>query len=149
MSIRRRDPYGEISNIREQMNKLWDVLRPGFGGRWTSAVDILTPRVDVFQTEDEVTAVAEIPGLETKDDVEVTVTENTLTLRGEIKRTYNREEEGLFHNERFYGAFNRTLTLPSEVKPEEAAASYKNGVLEVRMPRTEAGRRRSVRVPIH
>lgn len=149
MAIRRRDPYGEISSIREQMNKLWDVLRPGFGFRWGATTDVLTPRIDIYQTENDVMAIAEIPGLETKEDVEVTVTENTLTIRGEIKRGYTQEEEGLFHSERFYGAFNRTLTLPVEVKPEESVATYRNGVLEVRMPKTEAGRRRSFRVPIH
>lgn len=149
MALRRRDPFGEISNLREQMNRLWDVLRPGLGFRWGAPGEMAAPRMDIYQTENEVVAVAEIPGLESKDDIEVTVTEDTLTLRGELKRGYEEREENLFHTERYYGAFSRTLTLPVEVKPEETSASYRNGVLEIRMPKTEAGRRRSVRVPIH
>uniref|UniRef100_A0A7C2I365 Hsp20/alpha crystallin family protein n=1 Tax=Ammonifex degensii TaxID=42838 RepID=A0A7C2I365_9THEO len=149
MTLRRRDPFGEISSLREQMNRLWDVLRPGFGFRWGAPGETAAPRMDIYQTENEVVAVAEIPGLESKEDIEVTVTEDTLTLRGELKRGYEEQGENLFHTERYYGAFSRTLTLPAEVKPEETSASYKNGVLEIRMPKTEAGRRRWVRVPIH
>ncbi|MEW6572361.1 MAG: Hsp20/alpha crystallin family protein [Bacillota bacterium] len=149
MTLRRRDPFGEISNLREQMNRLWDVLRPGFGLRWGASGEVTGPRMDLYQTDNDVIAVAEIPGLESKDDIEVTVTPDTLTLRGELKRGYEYREEGILHGERYYGAFSRTLSLPVEVKPEESTASYKNGVLEVRMPKTDAGRRRSVKVPIH
>lgn len=147
--MRRRDPFGEISSIRDQMNKLWEVLRPGLGFRFGVQGEIPAPRVDLYQSENDVRAVVEIPGLESKEDVEVTVTDNTLTIRGEIKRSYEQEEEGVFHSERYYGSFNRTLSLPVEVKPEESTASYNNGVLEVRMPKTEASKRRMVRVPIH
>ncbi|MEW6182013.1 MAG: Hsp20/alpha crystallin family protein [Bacillota bacterium] len=147
--MRRRDPYGELSNIRDQMNKLWDVLRPGLGFRLGTPGEIPSPRIDLHQSENDIRAVVEIPGLESKDDIEVIVTDNTLTVRGEIKRSYEQEGEGVFHSERYYGAFNRTLSLPVEVKPDESTASYKNGVLEIRMPKTEASKRRTVRVPIH
>ncbi|WP_334109985.1 Hsp20/alpha crystallin family protein [Thermodesulfitimonas autotrophica] len=144
-----RDPFGEITTLREQMNRLWDVLRPGFGFRWGAPIEAATPRMDIYQTENEVVAVAEIPGLESKDDVEVTVTEDSLTLRGELKRGYEQQGEGTYHAERYYGNFSRTVGLPVEVKPEEATANYRNGILEIRMPKSEAGKRRSVRVPIH
>lgn len=148
MTLRRRDPFGEITNLREQMNRLWDVLRPGFGFRWGAPGEAAAPRLDLYQTDNDVVAVAEIPGLETKEDLEVTVTPDTLTLRGELKRGYEHQDEGLLHSERYYGAFSRTVSLPVEVKPEESSASYRNGILEVRMPKTEVGRRRSVKVPI-
>ncbi|ACX51597.1 heat shock protein Hsp20 [Ammonifex degensii KC4] len=149
MALRSRyDPYREITSLREQMNRLWDFLRPAFGWRGGNWGEAFTPRVDIYQTEDEVIVTAEIPGLESKDDVEVTVTEDTITLRGEIKRDASYTQEGVYHAERYYGSFSRTFSLPAEVKPEEAQATYRNGVLEVRLPKTEAGRRRWVKVPI-
>lgn len=144
-----RDPFGEITNLREQMNRLWDVLRPTFGFRWGTPLEPAMPRMDIYQTENEVVAVVEIPGLASKDDVEVTVTEDSLTLRGELKRGYAQQSEDMYHTERYYGSFSRTVSLPTEVKPEEATASYHNGLLEIRMPKTEAGKRRFVKVPIH
>ena len=150
MTLRRRDPFGEISSLREQMNRLWDILRPGFFGfRGGTLDEIPGPRMDIYQTEDEVVAVAELPGLDAKDDLEVTVNEDTLSLRGTIKRHYAQNEDDLVHTERYYGTFSRTASLPVEVQPEKAIANYKNGILEIRMPKSESAKRRAVRIPIH
>jgi len=105
------------------------------------------PRVDIYQTEGEVVVVAEIPGLESKEDLDVRVTEDAVTIRGEIKRSSEMRDEDYHHSERFYGAFARTFTLPAAVKAEEARASYRNGILEIRIPK--AGRGRSIKVDIN
>lgn len=142
MSIKRWDPISELSSIREQMNRMWDFLRPTFrdGG---------APRIDLHQTPDEIIATAELPGVASKDDIEVHVTPDSLTIRGELRRNYDVREEDFIHAERFIGRFSRTLPLPVEVKPEEARASYENGLLEVHLPKTEVNRgRQPYRVPI-
>lgn len=105
--------------------------------------------MDIYQTDQEVVATAELPGLASKEDIEVLLTENSLTIRGEVKREGEERQEDYYHSERFYGTFSRTVPLPAEVKPEQARATYKNGILEVRVPKKEPGRGNVHRVDIH
>lgn len=145
MSMIRWDPFGEISNLRNQMNRFFDhTFRKGV----MAGAEPFGPRVDLYQTDQEVVVSAELPGVESKDDIEVTVTPDTLSLRGELKRIQDVREEHFFHSERYFGSFSRTLPLPAEVKPEDTRASYQNGLLEIRMPKTEKSRKNAHRVPI-
>lgn len=145
MSIMRWDPFGEISNLRNQMNRFFDHT---FKKSIMSGSESFGPRIDLFQTDTEVVATAEIPGVDSKDDIEVSVTPDTLSLRGELKRAHDINEENYFHSERYYGSFSRTLPLPAEVKPEETKAVYQKGLLEIRMPKSEQGLKNSYRVQI-
>jgi HSP20 family protein len=106
------------------------------------------PKVDVYQTENEVVAVAELPGIQTKDDIEVRIDQDKLTLRGEIKRTQGHREENSVYNERYYGTFTRVIQLPSRVMPEKATAAYNNGILEVRMAKSDPGENWGRRIEI-
>lgn len=145
MSIMRWDPFGELTNLRSQMNRFFDhTFRRGF----LTGAEPFGPRIDLYQTDQEVVATAELPGIESKDDVEISLTPDSLSLRGELKRSHDVGDENFFHAERYYGSFSRTLPLPAEVKPDEARASYRNGILEIRMPKTERGRKTARRVPI-
>lgn len=145
MSIMRWDPFGELTNLRNQMNRFFDhTFKKGI----MTGAEPFGPRIDLYQTDQEVVATAELPGVQSKDDIEVSVTPDTLSLRGEFKRIQDVNEENIFHSERYYGSFARTLHLPAEVKPEETRASYQNGLLEIRMPKTERGRKNIHRVPI-
>lgn len=146
MSIVRWDPFGEISNLRDQMNKFFDhtFLRRSL----ITGTEQFGPRVDLYQTEQEVVASAELPGIKSTNDIEVAVTPDTLSLKGELKRFNEIDEDNIFHSERYYGAFSRMLPLPAEVKPEETRASYQNGLLEIRMPKTERGQKNMHRVEI-
>ncbi|MCL6634545.1 MAG: Hsp20/alpha crystallin family protein [Peptococcaceae bacterium] len=145
MSIMRWDPFGELANFRNQMNRFFDhTFRRGL----LSGAEPFGPRVDLYQTEQEVVATAELPGIASKDDIEVSVTPDSLTLRGELKRVHDVKEENYFHSERYFGSFSRTLPLPAEVRPEETRASYQNGILEIRMPKSEKGRRAAHRIPV-
>ncbi|MGO0121921.1 Hsp20/alpha crystallin family protein [Desulfothermobacter acidiphilus] len=145
----RRDPYGEISSLREQMNRLWDSIRPVLGWRSNWSESSCYPRVDIYQTEDEVILVAEVPGLRPKEDLEIAVSEDSITLRGEVQRDAACTQEGVYHHERYYGRFHRTFNLPAEVKPEEVRATYRDGVLEVHLPKSEASRKKWVKVEVH
>lgn len=135
MSIRRWDPVSELSTLRDQMNRMLDTFRPVTRGPET-------PRIDVHQTADEVIAIAELPGVESKEDIEVEVTEDAISLRGEFRRRQDIREEDYIHTERFYGSFARSIPLPVEVKPEEARGTFNNGLLEIRIPKTEASKKK-------
>ena len=145
MNLVHWDPFGELSNMRNQLNRIFDHT---FRRSLAAGPEAAGPRVELYQTDQEVVVTAELPGIQSKDDVEVSVTPDSLNLRGEMKRSQDVNEENYFHSERYYGSFSRTLPLPVEVKPEETRASYQNGLLEIRMPKTEKALRTAHRVQI-
>jgi HSP20 family protein len=134
MSINRYDPWRNFS-----LDFPWFRERDRFS----------SPRVDIHQTDQNVIATAELPGLTAKEDMEITVTENTLTLRGEIKRGQERQDEHYYHTERYFGSFERHLSLPVEIEPEKTTATYHHGILEITMPKAPHQRHHRVRVDIH
>jgi HSP20 family protein len=105
------------------------------------------PAVDVYEEKDEVVIKAEIPGL-SKEDISVQVTDSTLTIKGEKKREEEVKEDDYYCCERSFGAFSRSVDLPCDVKADQVKASFKNGVLEVRMPKTEEAKKRAITVKI-
>lgn len=106
------------------------------------------PRVDVYETDDEVIVSAEIPGVESKNDIEVSISENQLSLSGEIKRTHDITDKGIHRSERYYGRFYRSIPLPHYVNTEASKASYQNGLLEVKIPKTKEHQGRGKRLEI-
>jgi len=107
----------------------------------------LGPSIDLKETEQEIILHADIPGVN-QEDLDITVDENLVILKGETKREQNREEKGYHLMERRYGSFYRTIPLPIEVKPDQAVAHYKNGVLELRIPKAETVGRRGFKPKI-
>lgn len=138
MSIGPWRPWRDLVDARENM------FRNLMSGFWEAG-----PRFDVYQTDREVVATAELPGLTSRDDIEITATEDTLTVRGEIRRNEEIGAENYHRSERFYGTFSRTVGLPAKVEPEKATATYKNGILEVRIPRAEQQRQRRIEIDLH
>ena len=123
------------------------LLRPE---RWWPAeagMMMRMPAVDVFEEKDDVVIKAEIPGL-SKEDISVQVTDSTMIIKGEKKREEEIEEEDYSCCERSFGSFARTVDLPSDVKADQVKASFKNGVLEVRMPKTEEAKKKAITVKI-
>jgi len=94
------------------------------------------PAVDVYETDDEVVVRAQMPGV-SKDEIEITVQENTLTIRAETKREEEVEEEGYFRRELRYGTLARTLPLPADIDEEQVTATLADGVLEVHAKKAE------------
>ena len=92
------------------------------------------PKVDILQTENEVVVKADVPGVK-KEDINVTVTEDTITIRGEVKSDYEEKKDDYFHAERFYGTYSRTLPLPVLVASDKATAKFEDGVLTVTAPK--------------
>jgi HSP20 family protein len=118
------------------------------GERWWPAdVEVQVPALDVYETDEEVVLKAEMPGL-SKDQIEVSLTDTTLTVTGEKKKTEEVKEQNYYRSERSFGSFSRTVHLPAEVKSAAATATLKDGVLEVRLPKTDAARRKAVKVKV-
>jgi HSP20 family protein len=103
------------------------------------------PSCDIYEEGDSIVVKAELPGVE-KSDIDVQVENNVLTLRGERKREKEVKSENLYRTERFYGAFSRSFTLPVTVDTEKIQAEYKDGVLQVTLPKVDAAKPRRINV---
>ncbi len=138
------DPFEFMSRMSEEMDRTFDRLWRDFGlqrrrswlpqglvGR-RSRQDIWAPTIEAFQKGDKFVVRAELPGLK-KDDVDVQLTDDALTIRGERREEREEEREGYFHSERAYGQFYRVIPLPEGVIGESAEASFRDGVLDVTM----------------
>lgn len=137
----RFDPFREITTLREDMNRLFSRTL----GDAPSAASTWSPAVDIFDAADAIVLKAELPGLDASD-IDIEVDENVLTLKGE-RRFEDHVEEGRYHRvERAYGAFQRTITLPQNVRADAITASVERGVLEVRVPKAEEAKPRRIAV---
>lgn len=105
------------------------------------------PSIDVKETDQEIILEADIPGVN-QEDLDITVEDNVVILKGETKRVETREENSYHLSERRYGSFYRTVPLPVEVKSDQATARYRNGVLELRIPKAETAKRRGFKPKI-
>ena len=123
--------------------------RPWWPERWFRADDmeVKPPIVDVFEEKDDIVVKAELPGME-KDNIDVNLTDHRLTIKGEKKKEDEIKEENYYRAERSYGSFLRTLDLPKDVRADKVKASFKNGILEIRMPKTEEARTKEVKVKV-
>jgi HSP20 family protein len=106
-----------------------------------------SPRCDVTEKDNEVVVHAELPGVEAKD-MEVRIANGLLTVRGEKRTERKEDEKGHEYSERFFGSFERTLTIPAGVDEEHIDASLKDGVLEVHLPRTAVGKPETRKIEI-
>lgn len=168
------DPFSDLARIREQMDKFaasmfnewpgyWGygggrragrgmrhLMMPGPGKAMRSpwAGWTFGPSVDVKETDKDIVVSAEVPGVD-PDNIDVEVTEDSVILKGEVKQEESAENETYRMTERRYGAFHRVIPLPAEVKASEARADYRNGVLEIRIPRSENAKARSVKLKVN
>jgi len=133
------------------MDDMWRRPFPSLLGRdrWLPIrpLSLRMPSIDVYEEKDSVVVKAELPGM-TKEDIEVNLAGENLTIKGEKKEDKDVKEDNYYRRERSYGSFLRTVALPSEVKSDEIKASFKDGVLEIRMPKTEDAKKKSVSVKI-
>lgn len=147
-------PFAEVARLEREMERAFGDF---FGGRlprmweerfspWRS-LGLREPAVDVFEEKDEFVVKAELPGM-TKDDIQVNIAEHLLTIKGEKKKEEKTEEKDYYRSERTYGAFARSIPLPTEVNPEKVNATFKNGVLEIRLPKSEEAKKKEIKVKI-
>ena len=143
--IRWSDPFREFAHLQDRVNRAFsDAYGRGDDGLTTPGTWV--PPVDVFQNGDqEVVLKAELPDM-TREDIDITVDNGTLTIRGEKKLSNEVKEESFHRIERRYGAFSRSFSLPQTVDTGKVGAEYKNGVLTVRLPLREEARPRQIKV---
>ncbi|MCS7172003.1 MAG: Hsp20/alpha crystallin family protein [Armatimonadetes bacterium] len=150
MSILRWDPIRELRSMRRTIERLLDEMLEDFGTEVEAPErrrEIWRPAVEVYETDTDVVVRAALPGVDPKS-IDVQVDDRSVTVAAE--RREEKEERGRSYHRRElrYGRFERTLPLPTEVKPNEAKATYRDGVLEVRVPKAEAAQTRKVRVEV-
>jgi HSP20 family protein len=142
------DPF---MSLHREMNRLFDdVFRGSMGDLsrqpGSSGSNFVPAHMDVSETENEVRICAELPGVD-QNDVDVTLDDDVLTIRGEKKLEREDEKENYHFMERSYGTFQRSLRLPFPVEPQQVKAEFNNGVLTVTLPKTKA-QERSHRIAI-
>lgn len=145
MQLVKREPESLLSAFRRDLDRLFEDI---WGARFPSFFQgEVTPPVEIGETAEEVFINVQVPGLK-KEDLNVQLTEGVLTVKGELKEEKEEKRKNYYRREFGYGSFARTISLPEEVQIDKALANLENGVLKVRIPKTEKAKKRSVAVPI-
>jgi HSP20 family protein len=133
MALTKWEPFEGLTTLRREIERLFEEFSNGGSLRfWERAAE---PAVEISDTAEAVVVKAQVPGVN-KDDLQVTITENTLTVKGEIQEAEKQDDKNYHRQEFRYGAFVRTIALPAPVQAEKATAQLKDGVLEVTMPKS-------------
>ncbi|NPB06714.1 MAG: Hsp20/alpha crystallin family protein [Aquificae bacterium] len=134
-------PFEEVERFRREFDRLLEEFLPVVR---ESEAPVFVPPVEVYETDKEVVIKVDLPGV-SKEDVEITVKENAVTVRAERKEEREESATNVIRSERFYGVVERVIPLPVEVNPEEAKAEYKDGVLIIRVPKAQVEREKKIK----
>ncbi len=152
MTLVKWRPIREFDTLRRDMERLFeDVFEPfGRRHRWLprlSERDEIVPNVDMLDRKNEIVVKAQLPGVE-KGDVDLAITKDSLTIKGEIKKEEEEKKENYYCSECTYGSFLRTIPLPAEIDTAKVKADFKNGVLKVKLPKLEEAKAKEVKVKV-
>ncbi|MBN2168498.1 MAG: Hsp20/alpha crystallin family protein [Actinobacteria bacterium] len=144
MAIVKRDPFDAFLGLQEDLNKMFrkNWLVPG-EGEGMEGIYNWAPAVDIYETDNSLVVEAELSGLE-PDDIDVSIDNNIVTIKGERKKQTEVKEENYYRIERASGMFQRSIQLPSEVDAEKIEAAYENGVLKVTVLKVEPKKARKI-----
>ena len=152
MKLRRREqqergalaPFNDVNRLRSEINRLFE---DPFGA-WTPSTSFFEgwqPSLDVYEDKDKITVKAELPGMK-MEDIDVSLHGDTLTISGERKHEEERKERESYRSERFFGRFQRSVTLSSAVDAGKVQAGYKDGILTVDCPKSEEAKPKQIQV---
>jgi HSP20 family protein len=144
-SLSRFEPFRGLSTLHDQVSRLFNETL--LNGQGESALTAWAPTVDIYETPSELVVKADLPDVQEKD-IDVRVENNLLTIRGERKFEKNVSEDNYLRVERSYGSFSRSFSLPNSVNAESIHADYKNGVLNVSLPKREESKPRQIKVNV-
>jgi len=139
-------PFGQLNPFRGETDRFWDKFfteRPfgrAFSEEWS-------PSVDISETEDKLLIKAELPGLEAKD-VNISISGNLLTIKGEKKKEEEEKDEHHHYIERYVGTFQRSFRLPVNVQADKIEAAFDKGVLNVTLPKVEEAKKKEIEVKV-
>jgi len=143
-NLTRWEPVREMMTLREAMDRLFDdaFTRP-LSGRdgWSMS----TPAIDMYQTDNEVVVKASIPGIKA-EEVQINITGDVLTLKGEAKHEDERNERAWHIREQRFGSFERSVALPTAVKTDQADAVFENGILTITLPKADEVKPRTINI---
>ncbi len=141
----RWEPFRDLISLRQAMDRLFEesFIRPRVG--WLAPVGAGALAVDTYETDQDVVIKSSVPGIKA-EDLDITVTGDRLTIKGETKTEEKIEKANYIRQERRYGAFCRSLTLPTSIVAEKAKAEFENGVLTLTLPKAEEVRPKTIKV---
>ncbi|MDY7035101.1 MAG: Hsp20/alpha crystallin family protein [Thermodesulfobacteriota bacterium] len=146
MEIIPRRPFGELSSMRREMDRFWNRI---FGETSLSGTfsEDWSPRLDVSENKDNFIVEAELPGVDAKD-VNVNISGNILTIKGEKKKQEEKKDEHSHYLERYYGSFQRSFQIPASVKTDKIEATFDKGVLQITLPKTEEAKKKEIEIKV-
>ena len=145
-SVERWDPFREVGDFRSELNRVFD----GFFGRTGTMPGgdrVWAPAVDMYETKDDLVVTAELPGVNEKE-VQLSITGDVLSLKGERTLNQDTSQENFHRGERWYGRFERHLSLPISVQADKVKATYRDGVLTITLPKAEEIKPKSIKIDV-
>ena len=137
--------FGRLSNLRDELDTLFELPFWSNFGRQTQLFSGWTPALDLYQNNDNVIAVIELPGMR-KEDIEISLHDGTLTIAGERKSETS--DGAAERTERYVGKFRRSSTLPTRVDASKVSATYRDGILTVTLPKAEEAKPKQIQVDV-
>jgi HSP20 family protein len=147
MAIVRWQPYGAVASLQNSINKLFNDAFTRANVDEDFALSAWKPVVDIFDRDDAIVIHAELPGVK-KEDVAIEVKDNVLTLRGERAESKEIKEDKYYRKERTFGSFHRAFSLPAAINPDTIKATFKDGILEIEIPKPEEQKPKQVKISI-
>ncbi len=144
MTLRRFDPFGEILRLQRELERLMQIVPQDVEKEVEKTLKFVMP-LEVYETPKEFVIKAELPGVK-KEDVELIIRDNYLIIKAEKKEEVEEDREHVHVRERVYGKFERVIPLPNDLDTENAKASFKDGVLEIRIPKKAASREKKITI---
>jgi len=141
-------PFGELNTLRRDLDSMWNRFFPEtpFFERYTTHEWL--PTIDLTETKDKLLIKAELPGLDAKD-VDLSITGDILTIKGEKKGEEETKDEHHYFVERYCGTFQRQIRLPAYVKTDKVDAKFDKGILTITLPKTEEAKKKAIKIKIH
>jgi HSP20 family protein len=147
MAVVKWDPFRDLVSIQDRMNRLFEQTLSRSRGEEGVTATTWTPAVDIYETADTIVMKAELPGV-AREDIHIQIDGNTLTLKGERRFAKDVQEESYLRIERAYGSFHRSFSLPATVQQEKVRALFKDGVLELTLPKAEDSKPKRISVDV-
>jgi HSP20 family protein len=139
--------FGRLSDLRDEIDRLFESPLSELT-RTSQLLSGWTPALDVYEGKDSFVVKAELPGMK-KEDIEVSLHDGSLSISGERKTETKHEDAEVYRAERFFGRFQRTVTLPTAVAADKVKAAYKDGVLTITLPKTEEAKPKQIDVSVN
>jgi len=138
--------FGRLTDLRDEIDRLFETPMAALA-QTSQLLSGWTPALDMFEDKDQLTVRVEIPGMK-KEDIEVSLHEDNLSISGERKYEEKKEEAEVYRAERFFGRFQRTVSLPALVQSDKIKAQYKDGILTITLPKAEEAKPKHIDVNV-